>query len=116
MEAPNVLILDEPTNDLDVTTLAILEDYLDSFDGIVITVSHDRYFLDRIVQRIFAFEEEGRLKQYEGGYTDYALRISVEAQLQAEAQAGPPAGGSRVETLPPARIRRPPAKKGSRIT
>ena len=88
MEAPNVLILDEPTNDLDVTTLAILEDYLDSFDGIVITVSHDRYFLDRIVQRIFAFEEEGRLKQYEGGYTDYALRISVEAQLQAEAQAG----------------------------
>lgn len=52
MEAPNVLILDEPTNDLDVTTLAILEDYLDSFDGIVITVSHDRYFLDRIVQRI----------------------------------------------------------------
>jgi len=88
MEAPNVLILDEPTNDLDVTTLAILEDYLDSFDGIVITVSHDRYFLDRIVQRIFAFEEDGRLKQYEGGYTDYALRISVEAQLQAEAQAG----------------------------
>ena len=70
MEAPNVLILDEPTNDLDVTTLAILEDYLDSFDGIVITVSHDRYFLDRIVQRIFAFEENGSLKQYEGGYTD----------------------------------------------
>ena len=71
MEAPNVLILDEPTNDLDIQTLTILEDYLDSFDGIVITVSHDRYFLDRIVSRIFAFEGNGILKQYEGGYTDY---------------------------------------------
>ena len=81
MEAPNVLILDEPTNDLDVTTLTILEDYLDSFDGIVITVSHDRYFLDRIVQRIFAFEGDGKLRQYEGGYSDYALRKSVEAEL-----------------------------------
>lgn len=71
MEAPNVLILDEPTNDLDTQTLAILEDYLDSYEGIVITVSHDRYFLDRIVGRIFAFEENGKLVQYEGGYTDY---------------------------------------------
>ena len=71
MEAPNVLILDEPTNDLDIQTLTILEDYLDTFAGIVITVSHDRYFLDRIVNRIFAFEEGGHLKQYEGGYTDY---------------------------------------------
>ncbi|MGN0418564.1 ABC-F family ATP-binding cassette domain-containing protein [Anaerostipes faecalis] len=71
MEAPNVLILDEPTNDLDIATLTILEDYLDTFQGIVITVSHDRYFLDRIVNRIFAFESGGRLVQYEGGYTDY---------------------------------------------
>lgn len=71
MEAPNVLILDEPTNDLDIQTLTILEDYLDSFDGIVITVSHDRYFLDRIVGRIFAYEENGRLQQYEGNYSDY---------------------------------------------
>ncbi len=71
MEAPNVLILDEPTNDLDIATLTILEDYLDSFQGIVITVSHDRYFLDRVVNRIFVFEENGRLTQYEGGYTDY---------------------------------------------
>lgn len=70
MEAPNVLILDEPTNDLDVTTLAILEDYLDDYEGIVITVSHDRYFLDRVVNRIFAFEA-GQICQYEGGYTDY---------------------------------------------
>ena len=71
MSAPNVLILDEPTNDLDIETLEILEDYLDGFAGIVITVSHDRYFLDRIVDRIFAFEENGILHQYEGGFSDY---------------------------------------------
>lgn len=74
MEAPNVLILDEPTNDLDIETMTILEDYLDDFDGIVITVSHDRYFLDRIVTRIFAFEENGAIRQYEGGYTDYVKK------------------------------------------
>ena len=71
MDAPNVLILDEPTNDLDIQTLTILEDYLDSFAGIVITVSHDRYFLDRVVRRIFAFEGGGVIRQYEGGFTDY---------------------------------------------
>lgn len=59
MEAPNVLILDEPTNDLDIETMTILEDYLDSFDGIVITVSHDRYFLDRVVRRIFPLRKMG---------------------------------------------------------
>ena len=74
MEAPNVMILDEPTNDLDTETLAILEDYLDNYDGIVITVSHDRYFLDRIANRIFAFEGNGKITQYEGGYTDYMLK------------------------------------------
>lgn len=74
MESPNVLILDEPTNDLDIETMTILEDYLDSFDGIVITVSHDRYFLDRIVRRIFAFEGDGVICQYEGGYTDYMFK------------------------------------------
>jgi len=71
---PPVLILDEPTNDLDIETMTILEDYLDDFDGIVITVSHDRYFLDRIVTRIFAFEENGAIRQYEGGYTDYVKK------------------------------------------
>ena len=71
MSEPNVLILDEPTNELDIQTLEILEEYLDSFDGIVITVSHDRYFLDRIAKRIFAFEGNGRIRQYEGGYSDY---------------------------------------------
>ena len=80
MEGPNVLILDEPTNDLDITTLAILEDYLDHFNGIVITVSHDRYFLDRIATRIFAFEEGGVIKRYEGGYTDYINRLLEEGR------------------------------------
>lgn len=70
MSAPNVLILDEPTNDLDIETLNVLEDYLEHFEGIIIAVSHDRYFLDRIVNRIFAFEPDG-IRQYEGGYTDY---------------------------------------------
>jgi len=73
--APNVLILDEPTNDLDITTMQILEDYLDNYNGIVITVSHDRYFLDRVIRRIFAFEEGGKLTQHEGGYTDYEMRV-----------------------------------------
>ena len=74
MDSPNVLIFDEPTNDLDIATMTILEEFLDSFDGVVITVSHDRYFLDRTVKRIFAFEENGIIRQYEGGYTDYYLK------------------------------------------
>ena len=78
MDSPNVLILDEPTNDLDIETLTILEDYLDSFPGIVIMVSHDRYFLDRCARRIFAFEEGGNIRQYEGGYTDYRDRVQME--------------------------------------
>ena len=71
MSAPNVLILDEPTNDLDVQTLSILEDYLQEFSGCVITVSHDRYFLDRTVNQIFAFSGEGEIKFYPGNYTTY---------------------------------------------
>ncbi len=74
MSAPNVLILDEPTNNLDIQTLTILEDYLDRFDGIIIIVSHDRYFLDRTVNRIFSFEGEGQIRQFEGGYSDYLIR------------------------------------------
>lgn len=85
MEAPNVLILDEPTNDLDIETMTILEDYLDSFDGIVITVSHDRYFLDRVVRRIFSFEENGVIGQYEGGYTDYINRKKEKGLLEENA-------------------------------
>ena len=78
MSAPNVLILDEPTNDLDIQTLTILEDYLDHFDGIIIIVSHDRYFLDRTVGRIFSFEGDGVLRQSEGGYSDYLIRKELE--------------------------------------
>lgn len=88
MESPNVLILDEPTNDLDISTLTILEDYLDHYQGIVIIVSHDRYFLDRTVNRIFAFEAGGVLRQYEGGYTDYALKAGESAQCNLSVQDG----------------------------
>lgn len=78
MSSPNVLILDEPTNDLDIQTLTILEDYLDHFDGIIIIVSHDRYFLDRTVGRIFSFEGNGVVRQFEGGYSDYLIRKELE--------------------------------------
>lgn len=78
MSAPNVLILDEPTNDLDIQTLTILEDYLDHFDGIIIIVSHDRYFLDRTVGRIFSFEGNGVVRQFEGGYSDYLIKKELE--------------------------------------
>lgn len=86
MEAPNVLVLDEPTNDLDIPTLTILEDYLQSFAGIVIAVSHDRYFLDNMADRMFAFEENGRLVQYEGGYTDYLEAVQRKTQLDLNMQ------------------------------
>ncbi len=79
ISAPNILILDEPTNDLDITTLSILEDYLDSFDGVVITVSHDRYFLDRVANRIFSFEN-GCIKLYEGGYSDYLEKVEAKTE------------------------------------
>ncbi|HBH70982.1 MAG TPA: ABC transporter ATP-binding protein, partial [Lachnospiraceae bacterium] len=97
MEAPNVLVLDEPTNDLDITTLQVLEDYLDRFAGIIITVSHDRYFLDRVVTRLFAFEKDGTLFKSEGGYSEYrehreALR-GREDSLWSSAPSGP--SGSR---------------------
>lgn len=73
VSSPNVLILDEPTNDLDISTLCILEDYLDSFQGILIVVSHDRYFLDRVTRKLLVFDGCGGISQFEGGYTDYYL-------------------------------------------
>lgn len=97
MEAPNVLLLDEPTNDLDIQTLTILEDYLDSFPGIVITVSHDRYFLDRVVRRIFAFEGGGMVTQYEGGFTDYQAAVSERYPEGFEPEDGGRKGGVKAE-------------------
>lgn len=84
MTAPNVLILDEPTNDLDIETLTILEDYLDSFAGVVIAVSHDRYFIDRIAVRTFVYEGGGNIGHYPGGYTDYMDIRAFEAKEAAE--------------------------------
>lgn len=84
MGSPNVLLLDEPTNDLDIQTLTILEDYLDEFPGAVIVVSHDRYFLDRVVEKVFAFENDGTIKQYVGGYSDYQNTLSLAAEEEKQ--------------------------------
>jgi ABC transport system ATP-binding/permease protein len=91
MSEPNVLLLDEPTNDLDIQTLTILEEYLDNFPGVVITVSHDRYFLDRVVDHLFAFEGGGRIRRYVGGYSEYIeTRKAEEAEEAARAAATQP--------------------------
>lgn len=91
MTAPNILLLDEPTNDLDIPTLSVLEDYLDTFAGAVIAVSHDRYFLDRFAQKIFALEPDGHLQPYIGGYSDYeeAVQERTEAELRQQRAAAP---------------------------
>ena len=104
MEAPNVLILDEPTNDLDIQTLQILEDYLDHFSGIVIAVSHDRYFLDRVVNRIFSFEGDGHLHQSEGGYEEYLAHKegwNFEAPPEIPKAAEPPKKGKKYRAVAP---------------
>ncbi|MEG0754789.1 MAG: ABC-F family ATP-binding cassette domain-containing protein [Oscillospiraceae bacterium] len=80
-KAPNILLLDEPTNDLDLQTLTILEDFLDTFPGAVIAVSHDRYFLDRVVRRVFAVEENGKVTVYPGGYTEYCATRKARAAV-----------------------------------
>ncbi|PZD72718.1 Energy-dependent translational throttle protein EttA [Acaryochloris thomasi RCC1774] len=103
MGAPNMLILDEPTNDLDVQTLAILEDYLESFNGCVIAVSHDRYFLDRTVDFIFALEPGGKLRQYPGNYSVYLDYRKVEKardKASDKEQASNKTQKNAVETKP----------------
>lgn len=93
MDAPNLLVLDEPTNDLDIQTLTILEDYLKSFPGMVVAVSHDRYFLDKIAGRIFAFEGDGKIRQYEGNFSDYKAAFeAVQAGVDGNADAGNASG------------------------
>jgi len=115
MEAPNVLVLDEPTNDLDIQTLTVLEDYLDEFDGIVLTVSHDRYFLDRVVRRIFAFEDSGEIRQYEGGYSDYdAAYQARRAEEQPEGASGKADRSKSSE--PAAKGNRKPREKKLKMT
>lgn len=87
MEAPNVLVLDEPTNDLDIETLSVLEDYLEEFPGVVIAVSHDRYFLDKLMNHVFVLAGDGKITHYTGGYADY--RADVAAQEKAKKAAEP---------------------------
>lgn len=92
--SPNVLFLDEPTNDLDIQTLTILEDYLDDFPGVIITVSHDRYFLDRICDSLLVFQNDGTLREYAGGYSDYMARKATEAESVSTSKSS---GKSRTE-------------------
>jgi len=84
MKNPNFLILDEPTNDLDLITLKVLEDFLDEFEGCIITVSHDRYFMDRLVDHLFVFEGDGMVRDFPGNYTDY--RQNRETELKPKKQ------------------------------
>jgi len=101
MEAPNILILDEPTNDLDIQTLTILEDYLESYAGAVIVVSHDRYFLDKVVDHIFAYEGNGSIRQYNGGYTDYYTLRKEEEKKEKQEKASVQSTRANRTTLPP---------------
>ena len=88
MDAPNVLLLDEPTNDLDIPTLEVLEDFLDSYGGIVITVCHDRYFLDRVVDKLFVFTGGGHIEVYHGGYSDYEADTNLTSSIGGDTKRG----------------------------
>lgn len=103
MGAPNILLLDEPTNDLDIQTLGILEDYLDDFPGAVVAVSHDRYFLDRVAEKILAFEGNGAIRQYPGGYSDY---LNKKPPQEATAGQKPRPSGDK-KPAAPAETKRP---------
>lgn len=82
MEAPNVLVLDEPTNDLDIETLSVLEDYLEEFPGVVIAVSHDRYFLDKLMNHVFVLAGDGQITHYTGGYADYRADVAAQEKTK----------------------------------
>jgi ATP-binding cassette subfamily F protein uup len=121
IEAPNVLLLDEPTNDLDVQTLTVLEDFLEDFRGCVVVVSHDRYFLDRTVDRLFCFEN-GELKRFEGNYSSYLEKRQAEARAdtkaELEADAKPEAAHASPSPSPPpaARPRRRSFKESRELS
>ncbi len=96
MASPNILFLDEPTNDLDIQTLVALEDYLDDFAGALIVVSHDRYFLDRTIDNIFKFEDEGKIDEYPGNYSAYLERIE---QAEAEIRSADKEAGNKIQEI-----------------
>lgn len=108
MRAPNVLILDEPTNDLDIDTLTVLEDYLDDFPGAVLIVSHDRYFLDRLVIRTFAFEEGGEIREYTGGYSKYMNEKEAREEALSEVKTNSAEDGAAVSRSSDGRNQRAP--------
>lgn len=114
--SPNFILLDEPTNNLDIATLTILEDYLDRYEGIVVTVSHDRYFLDRTMKRIFAFEEDGKLRQYEGGYTDYSLKRLWEKEAEEAKEAKKSGGAAKPDSKADAKGQRTRGPQKLRFT
>lgn len=97
MQAPNILLFDEPTNDLDIQTLTILEDYLQNFSGAVIAVSHDRYFLDKIAEHIFSFEQDGEIQDTIGGYSDYWEQRTQNRQQEPKAAVSKPKQDPRVK-------------------
>ena len=106
MQQPNVLLLDEPTNDLDIGTLTVLEDYLDHFAGTVITVSHDRYFLDKVADNLLIFHGQGNIERYTGYFTDY---LKQQQQAKESEQDAPKA--KKVKTSRPAPAKKQPAEK-----
>ena len=95
MEAPNVLVLDEPTNDLDIETLSVLEDYLESFPGVVIAVSHDRYFLDKLMNHVFVLAGNGEVRHYTGGYADYRADVAEQERIKKQSTASVSSGEKR---------------------
>ena len=95
MEAPNVLVLDEPTNHLDIETLAVLEDYLESFPGVVIAVSHDRYFLDKLMNHVFVLAGNGEVRHYTGGYADYRADVAEQERIKKQSAASVSNGEKR---------------------
>ena len=107
MTAPNILLLDEPTNDLDIDTLMILEDYLESFQGAVLAVSHDRYFLDKIANLIFDVQENGLVQKYQGKYSDY---------LQIQEDTAEPTAPKKAEKPAAPKQSRPASVKKARFT